>query len=68
MVVCVPLTQVVDVGVVRMISNDVAMYAEWVHKEKGSLVHGDFSTSMRSTNMRFRHACREERVPYLEPG
>lgn len=60
--------QVVDVGALRMISNHVSMYAEWVSKEEGSLVHGDFSTSVRSSKKRYSHACMVERVPYLEPG
>lgn len=64
----VDLTQVVDLGVVRMISNDVSMYAEWVNKTEGALAHGDFAKTMRSSCLRFKHACRVERVPRLEPG
>lgn len=60
--------QVVDLGVMRLISNDLSLYAEWVSKNKGRLVHGDFATTMRSSCLRFKHACRVERVPHFAPG
>lgn len=64
----VDAVQVVNLGLLRMVSNDVSMYAEWVHQTCGPLVHSEFPSTMRHANRRFAHACRSDPVPYLGSG
>lgn len=68
LVIIFPVVQVVNLGLLRMISNDVSMHAEWVYQTCGSLVHGDFASTMRHANQRVALACRSDPVPYLGSG
>lgn len=57
--------QVVNEGLVKVVSNDFSMYAEWVHKEYCRLVHGTFEESIRYVNMRFFYVGCLQSVPHL---
>ena len=59
--------QVLDVGLMRIISNEIPVYAETV-ADGGDLVHGPVIDTMRSCNTRFSYACRTHRVPTAQPG
>lgn len=60
--------QVLDVGVQRIVSTEVSLYAEWFGGAHPPLVHGGAVPTMRSANNRFSYACRVCRVPHVIPG
>jgi len=59
--------QVLDVGLMRTISNEIPVYAEMV-ADGGDLVHGPVIDTMRSCNTWFSYACRTHHVPTAQPG
>lgn len=56
-----------DVGLMRTISNEIPVYAEKV-ADNGDLVHGPVLETLRNCNTRFSYACRTHRVPTAQPG